>query len=68
MSSVVEIEEAMPHFMIIGHTGITHIIPVGAVKKMANGKNKLINKGQEDVDIDLIQGIIREWLEMKGEL
>jgi len=66
MSNVVDLEEAMQHFMIIGESGDPHVIPIEAIKKMVNGKNKLINKGQESVDEDLIKGIIREWLEFKG--
>ena len=62
MSDVVDIEEAMPHACIIGPLNEPHIIPVEAIRRMATGKNKLINEGQEREDIDLIQGILADWL------
>ena len=66
MGDVIDIEESMPHFCITGPLNEPHVIPVEALIRMANGKNKLINEGQEREDIDLIRGIIFDWLATKG--
>lgn len=62
MSNVVGIEEQMPLGVIVGPSNQTHVISIEAIKRMADGRNKLINEGQEESDIDLIQGIIDDWL------
>jgi len=65
-NNVVEIEENLPHFDIIGLSGNHHIIPVMTVERMADGTMPLRFPDQEDHDDDMIRGILLEWLEMKA--
>ena len=55
------IEEAMPHFTISSPKGV-HVVPVETVCKLANGSLPLFNKEQLDDDVDLLRGIIEDWL------
>ena len=64
--NVTDIDDQRPHAMIVGPSGDPHVIPIEAIRRMSNGKNKLITRGQEDVDIDLIQGLIADWLILNG--
>ena len=64
MGSVINIEEAMPHFCISGPKN-PHVVPVDCIVAMADGRIQLIRDGQLNCDADLIQGIIIEWLKFK---
>jgi len=66
MGKVVDIGANIPHFCIIGPLDEPHVVPVSTLKRMAASDIKLINDGQEIEDGNMIRGIIREWLEMKG--
>jgi hypothetical protein len=66
MSIVTNIEGNTPHACIIGPLNEPHVIPIEAIRRMANGKNPLIQEGQEREDTDLIQGILTDWLFLNG--
>lgn len=63
MSNIIELDAHRPHLMIIGPNNEPHIVPRSCLVKMAKGEIELIQKGQEREDIDMIQGIIGDWLE-----
>jgi hypothetical protein len=64
---VVDLIENMPHFCIIGPKSEPHVIPVVAIHGMATGRLPLMNEGQEDIDGDMIRGIIADWLWMQDK-
>ena len=54
-------EEIMEHLVIIGVSGV-HTIPSYTLSQMAAGKMPVFRKDQLDDDIDLVRGIIADWL------
>lgn len=65
-AQVIDIEEAMPHFCIIGPKNEPHVVPVDCIVAMAEGRIELTREGQLNCDIDLIQGILIDWLRQQG--
>jgi hypothetical protein len=63
---VVDIVSKMPHACIVGPLNEPHVLPIEAIKRMADGRNPLIQEGQEREDTDLVQGIISDWLALNG--
>lgn len=66
MSNVTDIADQRPHAMIVGPNGNPHVVPIECLKRMADGRNKLINEDQKADDINLIRGLIAEWLVLNG--
>lgn len=66
MGNVIEIGDALPHACIVGPLNEPHVIPIEAIRRMANGKNELIIEGQEREDKDLLQGLLTDWLILNG--
>ncbi len=54
-------ENTTPHFVIESHLG-SYVIPVYTVARMATGRAPLFRKENLDEDVDIIRGILTDWL------
>lgn len=55
--SVVDLTDKTPHVALIDHKGDAHVIPVSALRGVANGTYPPSNLGD-----DVLRRIVEEWL------
>lgn len=60
MGDVIDIEEAMPHFVFQVDNGNAHVLPVALVEDWATGRQEIPT--DEDTQA-VIRAILAEWLE-----
>ncbi|UIS24713.1 hypothetical protein S21ZY_151 [Pseudomonas phage ZY21] len=61
--NVVDLIEKTPHVSLIDHQGNAHVIPVSAIRGIANGTYPPSNLGD-----DVLRRIVEEWLNLVEQL
>jgi len=67
MGEVVDINSKAVMYSVEGPSGTVYSISLESISKLADGRFVLIRGGKNELpDIDLIRGILKDWLVVNG--